>query len=209
LHRRSRARHRREERRLRQDIAQDLHDEVGSNLGSITILSQMALDEAPDGEAMRRELEEIQRVAQQTTASMRDIVWLISPGEKTTDDLAARLRSSAASLLAGMEWTWSAGDLRGTLPLDAQRDVLLILKEALHNVRKHAGAKRVDIRLDEPAGRSFRMEIADEGRGFDAGNAAGHGLANMQRRAQRLRGQLIVDSAPGRGTRLTLTLPLS
>lgn len=207
LHRRARARHRREARKLRQDIAQDLHDEVGSNLGSIAILSQMAL-EAPDSESMRSELEEIHRVSQETTESMRDIVWLISPGEKTADDLAGRLRGSAASLLAGMEWNWTANGLRGSLSLSAQRDVLLILKEALHNVRKHAGASRVDIRLSGSDG-DFSMELEDNGCGFDPARASGHGLANMQRRAQRLRGHLKLDSASGRGTRLTLTLPLT
>lgn len=208
LHRRSRVRHRREARRLRQDIAQDLHDEVGSNLGSIAILSQMALDAAPDASAMRGDVEEIHRVARETTESMRDIVWLISPGEKTTDDLAGRLRGSAASMLAGMEWTWSASGLHGSLSLSAQRDVLLVLKEALHNVRKHAGASRVDIRLSEDSG-GFRMEIADNGRGFNPAGAAGHGLANMQRRAQRLRGRLEVNSTGKNGTRLVLTVPLS
>ena len=208
LHGRARVRHRREARQLRQDIAADLHDEVGSNLGSIAILSQMALDAAPDGEVMRGEVEEIHRVARETAESMRDIVWLISPGRKTTDDLAGRLRASAASLLAGMEWHWNVNGLRGVLSLSAQRDVLLVLKEALHNVRKHAGAGKVDIRLSETGG-EFRMEVEDDGHGFDPAAATGHGLANMQRRAQRLRGRLVLESAAGRGTRLTLTLPLS
>ena len=208
LHRRSRLRHRRESRQLRQDIAQDLHDEVGSNLGSIAILSQMALDAAPDGDSMRGDVAEIHRVAQETTASMRDIVWLISPGEKTTGDLAGRLRSSAASLLAGMEWKWSASSLTGSLSLDAQRDVLLILKEALHNIRRHAAASLVNLSLSESS-REFKMEISDNGRGFDPATASGHGLANMQRRARRLRGKLRLESASGRGTILTLTLPLS
>jgi signal transduction histidine kinase len=208
LHRRSREKHRREARRLRQDIAQDLHDEVGSNLGSIAILSQMALDSPHDGETMRTELEEIHRVSRETTESMRDIVWLISPGEKTTDDLADRLRGSAASLLTGMEWNWNVNGLRGYLSLSAQRDVLLILKEALHNVRKHASATLVNISVSG-TGSHFHMEIEDNGHGFDPAAAAGHGLANMQRRAQRLRGQLKLDSSPGRGTRLALTLPLS
>jgi signal transduction histidine kinase len=208
LHRRSRAKHRREARRLRQDIAQDLHDEVGSNLGSIAILSQMALENPNDGESMRSELEEIHRVSRETAESMRDIVWLISPGEKTADDLAGRLRGSAASLLAGMEWNWTVNGLRGSLSLSAQRDVLLILKEALHNVRKHARASRVDIRLSGADG-GFSMEIEDNGSGFDPAGATGHGLPNMQRRARRLCGRLQLDSAAGRGTRLTLSLPLS
>jgi signal transduction histidine kinase len=208
LYLRARRKHRREARRLREDIAQDLHDEIGSNLGSIAILSQLAIDSAPNGEAMRHEVEEIHRVARETTESMRDIVWLISPGKKTTDDLAGRLHGGAASLLAGVGWNWSVDGLRGTLSLDAQRDVLLILKEALHNIRKHSGARRVDVRLCESDGH-FRMEIGDDGCGFDPANATGCGLANMQRRAQRIGGKLDVDSVPGRGTRLTLTLPLS
>lgn len=207
LFRRARRRHHREARRLRQDIAQDLHDEVGSNLGSIAILSQMALDAAPDGAAMRSDVETIHRVAQETAESMRDIVWLISPGEKTAGDLADRLRATASSMLAGVKWNWNVNGLRGTLSLSAQRDVLLILKEALHNIRKHAGATMVDIRLDETGG-EFRMEIADNGSGFDPAGAAGHGLVNMQRRAQRMGGRLALKSAAGAGTTLRLSLPL-
>ncbi len=208
LHGRARRKHHREARRLRQDIAQDLHDEVGSNLGSIGILSQMVLDAAPEGEAVRSDVEEIHRVARETAESMRDIVWLISPGEKSAGDLADRLQATASSMLAGMEWKLTAEGLRYPLPLKSQRDVLLILKEALHNIRRHASATRTDIRLTESGG-EFRMAISDNGRGFDPAAASGQGLANMQRRAQRMRGRLELNTATGSGTHLRLILPLS
>jgi signal transduction histidine kinase len=91
---------------------------------------------------MQVELEEIRRVASQTADSMRDIVWLIGPGRKTMGDLSARMRETAGLMLAGMEWTVEAPDGGGEdrLSLGAQRDMYLFFKEALHNIRRHAGA---------------------------------------------------------------------
>ena len=138
-----RVRQRRQTHRLRGQIARDLHDEIGSNLSSIGILSQLGMDAAPDTESMRHDLEEIRRVSTQTADSMHDIVWLISPGKKTAGDLAGRLRETAGLLLAGMEWTIQVDGLEGSsgLTLEAQRDFFLIFKEALHNIRRHSAAR--------------------------------------------------------------------
>jgi signal transduction histidine kinase len=204
-----RVRQRRQTRRLRARIARDLHDEIGSNLSSIGLLSQLGLDAGPDTSAMRSDLEEIHRVASQTADSMHDIVWLISPGSKSSGDLVSRLRETAGRLLAGLDWKMHTDGLeaRRSLPLELQRDLFLIFKEALHNIRRHAGARRVEISLT-PAGHTLTLRIADDGCGFDpAVVRRGHGLDNMEKRAAACRGRLHVESSPGRGTVLTLSIP--
>ncbi len=203
--RRARAR-RRELERLRQRIAGDLHDEIGSNLGSIALLSQMALRQPGEAQA---DLAEINRVARETAESMRDIVWFIKPTASTTEDFAVKLRETAATMLAGLEWTFDAPPLARPLPLEFKRELFLIFKEALHNVRRHAAARRVEICLAERDG-EWRLEIADDGVGFARnGSNSGHGLQSMQLRAEALGGRLAIESQPGAGTRLVLNVKVT
>jgi signal transduction histidine kinase len=203
---RARRARRREVERLRQRIAGDLHDEIGSNLGSIALLSEMALRE-PAG--ARADLTEINRVARETAASMRDIVWLIKPGANTPEDLIARLRETAGIMLAGLEWAFDCEGLASPLSLDCKRHALLIFKEALHNIRRHAAAQRVAIRLTEHDG-LLEMEIADDGSGFDPGAVAtGHGLESLRQRAQLLGGGLEIESSPGKGARIIVRMKLN
>jgi signal transduction histidine kinase len=205
----SRVRQRRQSRRLRARIARDLHDDIGSNLSSIALLSQLGLDAGPDFSALRPDLEEIHRVATQTADSMHDIVWLISPGSKSSGDLVSRLRETAGRLLAGLDWKMQTDGLesRRSLPLELQRDLFLVFKEALHNIRRHAGARRVEISLT-PAGRSLTLRISDDGCGFNPASVRrGHGLDNMEKRAAACRARLTVESSPGHGTVLVLHIP--
>ncbi|MEO6246424.1 MAG: histidine kinase, partial [Opitutaceae bacterium] len=93
----------REFTRLRERIASDLHDEIGSNLGSIALLSELGLHR--DGGMARGDLEEVRRVARQTADSMRDIVGLIQQPATTGGDFVQHLREVAGRMLAGLEWT--------------------------------------------------------------------------------------------------------
>jgi signal transduction histidine kinase len=192
---------RREVEALRQRIAGDLHDEIGSNLGSIALLSQIALRQP--GEA-RADLEEINRVARETAASMRDIVWLIRPDVSAGEDFVVKLRETAALMLAGLEWEFDGDHLVRPLSLEWKREVLLIFKEALHNIRRHAAARKVTIRLADGKG-EFVMEISDDGVGFDPNlPSAGHGLTSQRQRASALGGEWQIESSPGQGSRMTL-----
>lgn len=191
---------------LRQRIASDLHDEIGSNLATIALLSHLAQRQAGEAKA---DLAEINRVARETAASMRDIVWLIKPGVEDVDDFVTKLRETAALMLAGLEWQFDGDVFTGSLSLEWKREILLIFKEALHNIRRHAAAHRVTIRLADQGG-EFVMEIADDGVGFDVNSApVGHGLANQRQRAQALGGELRIDSKPGTGTVVILRAKLN
>lgn len=199
---RARAR-RREVEQLRQRIAGDLHDEIGSNLGSIALLSQMALRDPAEA---RGDLAEINRVARETADSMRDLVWFIKPSKLEAGDFVAKLRETAATMLAGLEWTFDGTVSAEAWPLEFKRQVFLIFKEALHNVRRHASASRVEIRLAEQNG-MIEMMIVDDGCGFAPnGTSSGHGLASMRQRAEALGGSLALDAEIGSGTRVTLNV---
>ena len=199
-------RRRRELQQLRERIARDLHDEVGSNLAGIALLSREA---ARVPEAQREALiEEIRQVAEETSGSMRDLVWMIQPG--TAGDIVAGLRTLAERMLKGRSVVFDppANAWRDTLTLDAKRELYLMSKEVLQNVVKHSDATEVILAIN-PQGRHLAITIADNGNGFDpAAAASGFGLANLRTRAEQLGGRCAIETQLGQGTRVSISVPL-
>jgi signal transduction histidine kinase len=207
--RRNHRERRRELEALRQRIARDVHDEIGSGLGTIALLSQMAGAKQSHPEEARQDFSEINHLSREVTESLRDIVWLIRPETRTLGDLAQRLRETAASMLAAVphEFTVDPAVQGRALPLEFKRQVLLVFKEALHNLMRHASAGRAAVRLGGDA-TQFTLELEDDGRGFDPGAlVSGAGLTGMKQRAETLGGRLDIISRPGAGTRLRLAVP--
>jgi signal transduction histidine kinase len=200
---------RRDLARLRQRLARDIHDEIGSGLGTISLISQMGSGSPAHGDAAQMDFQEIHRISREVTESLRDIVWLIRPETRTVGDLAKRLEETAATMLAGVghEFVTEPAAAGRELPLEHKRQVLMLFKEALHNIIRHSGATRAGIRVggDE---RWFRMVITDNGKGFDpAAPRSGAGVVGMKQRATTLGGKFTVESSPGAGTTLTLEVP--
>ena len=193
---------------LRQRIARDLHDEIGSSLGSIALIAQ---DIRVDDPQARDDLAEIKTIADESVAAMRDITRLIQSDRYGSDDLATLLRETAARLLRTIPHTLTveAGTSSRKLPVDRQRDLILMFKEALHNITRHAEATEVGLKLKQTAD-SLVLTIQDDGRGFDpAAVTGGMGLTNLQRRAAKHGGSVRIDSTPAQGTTLTINLPVS
>jgi signal transduction histidine kinase len=191
--------------RLRQRIAQDLHDEIGSSLGSIALIAQ---DIRLDDPQARADLTEIKHIADETVSAMRDITRLIQSDRYGSDDLATLLRETAARLLRTIPHTLTveAGTSSHKLPVDRQRDLILMFKEALHNITRHAEATEVGLKLKQTAD-SLVLTLQDDGKGFDpAAVTGGMGLTNLRRRAEKHQGRVDIVSTP-QGTTLTLTLP--
>ena len=204
---RKRRKYQQELAHLRQRIAADLHDEIGSNLGSIALLARLAVDQQTAD--VRADLADIQRIAQETADSMRDIVWLIQPGPRDASDLIARMREVAGSLLAGIDWRFQAEAVAGPFSLDFERQVFLLFKEALNNIRKHSHARQVTIHVGQRNG-EFVLRISDDGAGFDPAAATGGlGLASMRHRAEVIAASLHLDSKPNYGTQLELRARLA
>jgi signal transduction histidine kinase len=207
---RARLARRHELEHLRDRIARDLHDEIGSHLGSIKLMSELALRDATGQD--RESLEEIHRLAQEAAGSMRGIIWLVrEPGEPTLGKLIEAMKQSAASLLAQVSWEMDAQglDLSRKAPLDFHRHVFLFFREAAHNAVRHAAPKQVTVKITQSAG-DFVLAIADDGRGFSSQTVSpGSGLANLRHRADALRGRVEIHSEEGGGTRVTLHAPLS
>ena len=198
----------REMEMLRQRISRDLHDEIGSHLGSIRLMSELALREGAASES----LDEIHRLAREAAESMRGIVWLVREGDapKLTS-LVEAMRQSAAALLKGIDTHFqvTTRDDATTASLTFHRQVFLFFREAVHNIAKHANTTKVEIEVSWQSSR-FHLRIEDNGRGFDvAAVTAGNGLANLRHRAEVIGGELHVTSEPGKGTRIALEVNIS
>jgi signal transduction histidine kinase len=214
---RSRVSHLLQLERMRLRIASDLHDDVGSSLSSIALLSEMlqSADPARLDERERRQLDRIHRAAEETVRALRDIIWLVDPTHADLADLVGRMRGVAGDLLNGTTWTFDVDGTDGSPPaprplgMPFMRNVLLIYKEALHNITKHAGARRVVVAVGARRG-EFVLRIEDDGVGFDEDVVRrGRGLESMRRRAEQTGGRLDIASAPGAGTRVTYTAPIA
>ncbi len=196
--------------RVRAGISADLHDEVGSGLAQIAILSELARREATPAASSR--LGEVAEVARSTRSSMADLVWAIDPRKDSLLDLVRRMRQTTGNLFEadGLALAFRSPpeqELRRVeLGPNERRHLFHVFQEAATNAARHAGASSVEIDI-QVEGSELAIVIADDGRGFDpAAVAAGHGLAGMRERARLLRADLSIESAAGRGTRVELRL---
>jgi signal transduction histidine kinase/ligand-binding sensor domain-containing protein len=198
---------------VRNRIASDLHDEVGSSLSSITIGSQLAAQLSSNENVQVKQLmARIGETSSESLRSMSDIVWAIDPKNDQGEALVKRMRRIAHELLesrsVAVTFDVSGGIEELKLPMDARKELLLIYKEAVHNASKYAEASHVGIELRSVKGR-FSMSVRDNGRGFDTRlHPDGNGLGNMRRRAATLRSALTVESTPGHGTYIALEVDL-
>jgi len=199
--------------RVRTRIASDLHDDLGSSLSQIAILSEVASRHiGAQRPAVTAPLGRIADLSRESLDAMGDIVWAIDPQKDRVANLTQRMRRFAEDLAGarGIALEFDAeGDADRDLPLAAEvrREVFLVFKEAVKNAARHSGCRRVAVVLRLRRG-LVTLSVSDDGRGFDpAAPGDGHGLNSLRRRAAALRGTLAVDSAPGAGTRVVLSVP--
>ncbi len=207
---RQRRQRRRDAERLRQRLARDLHDEIGSNLGSITLICSLASQPEATLDSLRADLAEIERVAEESADSMRDMVRIIQPQtDSPSGNWIAVLEGLAERMLRGHELDLAlpAGPPALEPDVETLREIYLFCKEVLHNIARHARAGRVTFHLvPSPAGLS--LAITDDGIGFDLhAAAAGHGLGNLKARAAAMRAGFDLLSRPGAGTTVRLDVP--
>jgi signal transduction histidine kinase len=199
----------------RDRIARDLHDDMGSYLSSISILSRSAaLNTTRDPDRAQKAIERIGQTARQVMGAMSDIVWSINPDHDSLEKVVARMRDVANELFADTGTTISLeadpAVLTLSLPLEKRHDFFLIFKEALTNTARYAEATQVRVRLQRE-GVALLLTIQDNGRGFDvaqprASSGGGNGLKNMHKRAENMGSSLEINSIPGQGTTVTLVV---
>ena len=190
---------------IRNRIASDLHDDVGSTLNSISVYSEVAKQKSP---AVVDELEQIGDASRKIIEVMSDIVWTINPKNDTFENIISRMGTLAYNLLKAknIEHTFQADENLNELKLslESRRNFYLIFKEALNNLVKYSQATRASITLTNENG-LIKLAIRDNGVGFDvAQTSKGNGLLNMKNRAEEMKAQLKIESEKGSGTNLEL-----
>lgn len=198
---------------LREKVATDLHDDIGSTLTSIGILSEMATAKISDRELATDYLHRISANSQEMMDAMDDIVWAIQPSNDTIQMIVARMREYASAVLEPKDIFYRIENDEKLdqvkLSMDVRRNLFLIFKEALNNTVKYAGAGEVSISL-RVSQSLLQMTIKDNGDGFDTGkNYNGNGLKNMAKRAGSIGGKIELFSSPGQGTTISLKVPVT
>jgi signal transduction histidine kinase len=209
-----RKRQRKQLENFRTRISSDLHDDVGSTLSTIIMMSAMAEQAgvSSGGNALGW-FNRIGNNAREMMEKMRDIVWTINPSKDVVSEIITRMTQYAAQLLEPLNiaFEFSVEEKVYVLKPDFfnKRNIYLIFKEALNNAAKYAECTKIIIHL-QAKGTHLEMNITDNGKGFDVNALAeGNGLHNMRQRAAQLKGKLIIESAPLKGTQIILRAPIA
>ncbi|MBS4064256.1 MAG: tetratricopeptide repeat protein [Chitinophagaceae bacterium] len=198
---------------MRNNISENLHDDIGASLSNIGILTELAKrnihNEQKSTEYLDKAGEDIQRISE----SISDIVWNINPKYDELKNLFIRMKRYAADMLDGKnisyELNFSDEAEVLSLSMEKRRNFYLIFKEAVNNLVKYSQAKKAVIEVSSSHQR-LQLSIKDDGKGFDtSAKSTGNGLHNMQKRAQEMKGNFRIQSTKGKGTEILLEIPIT
>jgi signal transduction histidine kinase len=204
--------------RERTRIAQDIHDDLGSSLTRIILLSQSARGDLDSPDLAAKDLDRIYDTARNLTRSLDEIVWAVNPRHDTLDSLATYLGKFAQDFLGAANIRCRL-DLPVSVPpwpltAETRHNVFLGFKEALNNAVKYAGATEVRVSLTlQPS--AFTLVVEDNGSGFTVPSAPAQttdtedGLQNMRNRLNEIGGRCEIYSQPKKGTRISFNVPVS
>lgn len=199
---------------VRNKIARDLHDDIGSTLGSIHLYSQVAHSKlkGESNEDVTNILEKIASGSREIIDKTSDTVWAVKPENDALSDLYYRMESYAASVLgvAGISFTINCPDhlLNMHLKMDHRKNLFLIFKESLHNTIKYAECSEVHITFSKKDNH-LQMKFYDNGKGIAVSENRvynGNGIQNMRKRAEEIGGNFALQTNVSQGTTITITL---
>jgi ligand-binding sensor domain-containing protein/two-component sensor histidine kinase len=195
---------------VKNTISADLHDEIGSKLTNIHLLSVISKKNLKGGDPIET-LEKIDREAQLSAEALDEIVWNIKISDESLLDIVTRMRRHASEVLEndGIIYNIEVGTgfQRKKMSFNKRRELFLIFKELLNNVRKHANASQVNINIF-PQNHGLSLKVTDNGVGFDTSERSlRNGFKNIQFRMEKWKGRLHIDSRQKRGTTVDVWLP--
>lgn len=207
---------------IRNRIAQDLHDSVGSTLSSISVYSQVAKIQYERGNnsELKHVLDRIGVTSTDMISEMNDIVWALNPQNDNMDKIVQRMESFAKPLLKtkniSCDFNYDPAVLHLNLSMEKRKNFYLIFKEAINNVLKYSNCRNLEISI-QLLNQQIDLRVKDDGQGFDkdqlktlaARSMSGNGLNNMKRRAEEMGGTCDIQSQPGKGTIVHLRFPIT
>ena len=191
---------------IRNDIARDLHDDLGADLSGLSVLSNVAaLQLAHQPDEARATLKLIGETSRRVVTSMREIIWSLNANHLSVETTLFRLRETAFTLFqhqpTELHLDLPADICEDDIPPEHRRELFLMYKEILHNAIRHARARQVHVEM-AVRDQMLCLTVRDDGVGFDVPTSGktGNGLVSLHQRADALGGQLNIESAPGQGT---------
>jgi ligand-binding sensor domain-containing protein/two-component sensor histidine kinase len=198
--------------KVRNRIASDLHDEIGSNLTNINILSTLSKRNLAQPQKAGDFLNRISDEVSSSSQALDDIIWSVNTSHDTLEETVARMRRYAAELFDAANISYElyldpAFEAR-KIDMEQRRDLYLLYKEAVNNISKHASAKQVAIQLAIERNHLLLI-VKDDGKGFDLQKQTErHGLEGIKERVKKWKGRINLESKPGKGTLIKVWLPL-
>ena len=195
---------------IRHKIASDLHDDVGSTLSSISIMSDILQSQVENRTNAKEMIREIGFNARNMLESMDDIIWSVTPINDSFENLVARIQEYAVPLFESKDisfkFTVPHSILQMSIPIEKRHDLFLIAKETVNNLVKHSQCTEANIEFS--ASRAvLKMRISDNGKGFDTSrNFSRNGLKNMKYRSEKIGGKLTIHSEIDKGTIVMLVV---
>jgi signal transduction histidine kinase/ligand-binding sensor domain-containing protein len=193
--------------KMRNKIAGDLHDDIGSSLSSIKLYSGYIRNKVSGNTEVSEVISRIENTSKESLENMSDIVWSINPQNDQLEKVVAKMKAFSDNMLnpLGIHIDYNLTTQAETLSMQSRRDLFLFFKEAINNIAKYAKATAVEISLKKEAG-TLQLIIRDNGIGFDQqemGN--GNGMHTLRDRAQSLNGKADITSNSEQGTTIKLT----
>lgn len=202
-----------ETEKLRNRLSRDLHDDIGSTLSSINILSRTAQSTLAitGNEKARLSLEKINERSQRLLDNMSDIIWNIKPGNDTIEEVMSRMREYATTLLEAKDinyhFDFPKEKMDCKLTIHVKSNLYLIFKEAVNNLAKYSACTEATLTLNFSE-KHLYLAIQDNGKGFDERTLTHNGgLQNIRARAEEMNGSVEIHSLLNTGTKISLTAP--
>ena len=200
-----------EKQQIRNGIATDLHDEIGSNLSSIMLLTSLMDNNLRENKNAGQYIGNIYNAAKVSAEAIRDIVWFINPSSDNVGRLLSRMNETANTMLKGLTYTINSSKIGkiDKLTPEIKRNLYLSFKEILNNIIKHSQAKNVQINIWEEKN-IFNLSVKDDGIGFDENEVVlGNGLKNIKFRMKKISGDIEIKSQKNDGSLILIKIEMA
>ena len=197
----------------RNRISRDMHDDLGSGLTKIAILSEVVKKQLSEPEKAKEQLDKIAVSSRELVDNLQDIIWVLNPKNDTLESLSSYIREYALHYFEPFEiqvnFNYPDHFLNDHLSEEQRRNIFLTVKESFNNIAKHAWCNTVTVSIIEST-HSILISIQDDGKGFDINSVRtfANGLKNMQNRIEMLGGIFTIASKPAGGTLTEMKLVL-
>ena len=202
-----------ERTKIRERSARDFHDEVGALVTKLSLLNQYLLsDTPPEQKENINILNKMQSNIQRIRLGMKDFIWVLDPNKDILSSTIIKIKEIGNDLFEHMDIKFQClvnESVDQNLELNGvqRRQMILLIKEALHNVVKHSSAKNCSVEVNQDM-QALELVVQDDGQGFDQENESdGYGLKSMSQRARKMNANVSINSALNKGTEVSIKIP--